>query len=269
VKVLGLTKPLVGVVHLPPLPGAPGFRGPFERVLARALADARAYLEQGMDGLLVENYGDLPFHAGPVPPETIASMAAAAREIRALGRFPLGVNVLRNDAVAALAVAVAAGADFIRVNVLAGTMLTDQGLVTGDAAGLMRRRADWGSSVAVWADLQVKHAVPLAPIDPAAAAADLKERALADALIVTGPRTGSPIDAAAWKRVRRAVPRGTWIAGSGIRADALEAYWDLADGFIVGSSLQREGRAGSPVVPARVRELVAARAARLARRRRA
>jgi hypothetical protein len=186
-------------------------------------------------------------------------MAVVAREVRALGRFPLGINVLRNDALAALAVAAAAEADFLRVNVLAGTVLTDQGLVTGPAAELMRRRALLAPAVRVWADIDVKHATPLAPVDPGLAARDLKERALADALIVTGRRTGGPIDAVAWGRMRQALPAGPWIAGSGVSSDTLETYWELADGFIVGSSLEARGRAGSPVEAPRVRALVAAR----------
>lgn len=258
-QVFGLEKPLIGVVHLDALPGAPRHGGSLERVIARALRDARAYLNGGMDGLLVENFGDAPFHAGPVPPETVAAMTAAARELRGLGRFPLGVNVLRNDAFAALAVALAAGADFIRVNVLAGAMVTDQGLITGPTAELMRRRAALGARVRVWADLRVKHAAPLAPRDPVDEARDLKERALADALIVTGARTGSPIDAAAWAALRRAVPAGPWVAGSGVSAESLETYWPLADAFLVGSALEQRGRAGCPVVDARVRALVARR----------
>jgi membrane complex biogenesis BtpA family protein len=259
VKIFGLMKPLIGVVHLPPLPGAPGYRSRMDALVDRALQDGRAYVGHGMDGLIVENFGDTPFFADYVPPETVAAMTVVSRELRQLGRFPLGINVLRNDAQAALAIAVATGADFIRVNVLCGTMLTDQGLITGPAAALLRKRANLGAPVAIWADLLVKHAVPLAPVDHAAAALDLRERGHADALIVTGPRTGAPIDAGAWKALRRAVPGGPWIAGSGVRAEALESYWDLADGFIVGSSLKGRGRAGARVAPARVRELVRAR----------
>jgi membrane complex biogenesis BtpA family protein len=259
VRVFGQTKPLIGVVHLPPLPGAPRHRGTMRALVERALRDARAYLDQGMDGLIIENYGDAPFHRDRVSPETIAAMAVVARDVRALGRFPLGIQVLRNDAGAALGIAVAAGADFVRVNVLAGAMVTDQGVIEGCAADLLRRRAALRARVAIWADLLVKHAAPLAPVDPAAAARDLRERALADALIVTGPRTGAAVDLEALRQLRRAAPGGPWIAGSGVRADTLADIWDLADGFIVGSSLEERGRAGSPVVPARVRDLVHAR----------
>ncbi|MFH1143436.1 MAG: BtpA/SgcQ family protein [Candidatus Eisenbacteria bacterium] len=258
-RLWGLTKPLIGVVHLQPLPGSPGYRGSLPAIVRRALRDAEAYLRGGMDALLVENYGDVPFFREAVPAETIAAMAAIAREIRRLGRFPLGVNVLRCDGLGALSVAMAAEAQFIRVNVFAGAMLTDQGLIQGRAADILRRRADLGASVQVWADLLVKHAVPLRETDPVAAAMDLKERALADGLIVTGSRTGQPADAALLSRLRESVGGVPWIVGSGVRRGELARYWHLADGFIVGTSLERGGRSGAAVDISRVRALVAER----------
>src|SRR5512140_2939594 len=110
-------KPLVGVVHLPPLPGSPRHAGgSLEPVLGFARKQALGLLEAGFDGLIVENYGDAPFFPGSVPPETTAALAVVAREVVALaGKAPVGVNALRNDARAALGVAVASGARFIRV----------------------------------------------------------------------------------------------------------------------------------------------------------
>lgn len=223
------------------------------------MRDASAYLDGGMDGLVVENFGDVPYFADTVPPETIAALTAVAREIRTLGRFPLGINVLRSDTAAALAIAVAAEADFIRANVLAGAMLTDQGIIQGRAAELMRMRGALGARVAVWADVLVKHAVPLGSRDPGEVARDLKERALADALIVTGSRTGSPIDAKLLGSLRRQVGRVHWIAGSGIAPDNLEQYWSLADGFLVATALEKGRQPGAAVDPERVRKLVRAK----------
>jgi membrane complex biogenesis BtpA family protein len=258
-QVLGFDKPLIGVVHLLPLPGSPRYAGSMERVIGRALSDAAEYRKGGIDALLVENYGDLPFLAGPLPPETIAALAVAAREVRALGDFPLGVNALRSDGPAALAVAVAARAQFVRVNVLAGAAVTDQGLVQGCAARLLRLRAALGAEIAIWADVQVKHAAPLVARDPIEDALDLRHRALADALIVTGPRTGAPLDAALLRRLRERLPDVPWIAGSGVSSENLGGLRDLADGFIVGTSLKQGRCTEAPVDRERVARLVAAR----------
>jgi hypothetical protein len=255
-QILGSDKPLVGVVHLLPLPGSPGYGGSMRPVIDRAVSDASAYLTGGIGALIVENYGDLPFLAGSLPPETIAALAVVAREVRALGDVMLGVNALRSDGPGALAVAVAAQAQFVRVNVLSGAAVTDQGLIQGCAAPLLRLRATLRAGVAIWADLQVKHAVPLVARDAIEEARDLQERARADALIVTGHRTGAPVDPKHLQHLRRELPGVPWIAGSGVSAANLGDLWTHADGFIVGTSLKRDGRTEAPVDVERVRALV-------------
>jgi hypothetical protein len=255
-QLLGTDRPLVGVVHLIPLPGSPGYGGSMERVIDRALADASAYLTGGIAALIVENFGDHPFLAGPLPAETIAALAVVTREVRALGDFALGVNALRSDGPGALAIATAAGASFVRVNVLTGAAVTDQGQIQGCAARLLRLRTSLRSEIAVWADLQVKHAVPLVARDALEEARDMHERGGADALIVTGPRTGAPVDRDRLRKLRRDLPGVPWIVGSGVSAANLGDLWDRADGFIVGTSLKRDGQTEAPVDLARVRALV-------------
>jgi membrane complex biogenesis BtpA family protein len=132
------------MIHLPALPGAPGFGGSMERVIERATTDARSLDEAGFDGLLVENYGDVPFFRGRVPSETVAAITAALVAIRGASRLPVGVNVLRNDPVSAVGIAAATGARFVRANVHTGSMWTDQGLIEGRAAETMRTRAALG-----------------------------------------------------------------------------------------------------------------------------
>ena len=265
-KVLGVHKPLIGVIHLLPLPGSPGYAGKMDRVVERALADARAYLKGGVGAFVVENYGDLPFHAGAAGPETVAALTAVAVELRQLGDLDLGVNVLRSDGPAAMAIAVAVGARFVRVNVLAGAMLTDQGIIQGCAAQVMRLRAVARARVQVWGDLLVKHAVPLAPMDAGEAARDLAERAQADAVILTGQQTGAAAAPGELLATRKALPRTPLVVGSGVSASNLERYWELADAFIVGPSLKKGARTTAAVDEGRVRRLVAARDA-LSRRR--
>ena len=250
--------PLIGMVHLGALPGAPGFAGDLDAVLAAAAADARALAEAGFDALLVENYGDAPFFADDVPKVTVAALTRAVAEVRRAVPLPVGVNVLRNDALAALSVAAVTGAAFVRVNVLTWSMSTDQGVITGKAAEVARLRSALGASVAVLADVFVKHAVPPAGLTLEQAAADTWERAGADGLIVTGSGTGQPTPLDRVARVKTAAPGAPVYAGSGVTAATVAEVLRLADGVIVGTALKRDGVTTAPVDPARARALVAA-----------
>jgi membrane complex biogenesis BtpA family protein len=251
---------VIGVVHLPPLPGAPGWDGDFAGLLNRARADLLALAEGGVDAVVIENFGDAPFRAEAVEPETIAAMARVIAELRPLTAVPLGVNVLRNDAAAALAIAaICAGPDsFIRVNVHSGAMLTDQGLITGRADRTIRRRRELGVAVAILADVLVKHAVPLGPLTIEDAARDAVERGFADALIVTGVGTGHATDLADVRRVRAALPDTPLLVGSGVNEANIADTFALADGAIIGTAFKSGGVTTNPVDPARVRRLVAA-----------
>ncbi len=255
--VFGLTRPLIGVVHLLPLPGAPGYRGSMTRVIDRALRDADTYLRSGFHGLIVENYGDAPYFRGRVPAETIAAQTRIATEIRNLGDVPLGINVLRSDGEAAMAIAVAARAEFVRINVFAGATVTDQGIIEGCAAEVMRLRARCRTKTAVWADLLVKHGAPLTPQSPAEQASDLVERSGADLLIVTGPSTGEAASTATLREARRAVRRIPFAVGSGITSRNLQDYWADADAFIVGTSVKKRGQTTAAPDAGRAKEMVA------------
>jgi membrane complex biogenesis BtpA family protein len=248
---------LIGVLHLPPLPGSPGWAGSITAVRDWALADAAAFLAGGADGLIVENFGDRPFHATAVPAETTAAMAVvAAAVVAAAGEIPVGINVLRNDGLAALAVAAAAGASFVRVNVLAGAMVTDQGLIEGCAADLLRRRRLLAAEgVAVFADVLVKHAHPLAPQPIAEAVEDTLQRAGAAAVIVSGVATGAPADPEDLRLARAAAAGAPVLVGSGCTPALAPTLAGLADGVIVASSLKHDGVLDRPVDPVRVRQL--------------
>ncbi|MEQ9401795.1 MAG: BtpA/SgcQ family protein [Longimicrobiales bacterium] len=247
---------LIGMVHLLPLPGAPRWAGSMEPVLDRARADARALSSGGMDAVLVENFLDVPFHGAEVPPETVAAMACAVAAVVAEVSIPVGVNVLRNDARAALAVATATGARFIRVNVHTGMMITDQGTLEGRAADTVRQRATLGVNVAILADVLVKHATPPAGLDPAAAARDTWHRGLADGLVVSGSGTGAATDPERVRGVKEAVPEAPVLVGSGVTAESVAGLLAVADGAIVGSALTRDGHAGSGVDQDAVARLV-------------
>jgi membrane complex biogenesis BtpA family protein len=250
---------VIGMVHLVPLPGSPRWAGSMRDVIAAALADARALIDGGVDALLVENFGDAPFTPGRVEPATVAAMSVVAAEVRReFPRTRLGLNVLKNDARAALGVAAAVGAEFIRVNVHAGAVLADQGVVQSDAYSTLRDRRLLGVDVAIVADVGGKHAVPLAPVETEQMARDLVHRGLADALVVSGAATGQTTPLGEVKRVRSAVPDVQLLIGSGVTAETAAELLSVADGLIVGTSVKRDGDVRQPVDRARVEKLVAA-----------
>ena len=251
-------KVLIGVVHLRPLPGSPRWGGDLKAVIDFAVADARAYERGGAHAIFIENFGDVPFTKASVGPETIAAMSAAGCAVRAAVKLPLGFNVLRNDARAALALCAACDGDFIRVNVHTGAMLTDQGLIEGDAFNTVRYRDRIRPGAQIFADVHVKHAVPLGDWTLEASAHDTMERGLADALIVSGVGTGQAADLADVERVRRACLKTKLLLGSGVNVKNVKDYLRFADGVIVGSSLKRAGKLANPVDPKRVAALVKA-----------
>lgn len=232
---------VIGMIHLPALPGAPGYAGDMEALARFAAEEAATLADAGVDGIMIENFHDAPFLKDTLPPETVAALtrcAFAARE--AAPGVPLGVNALRNAGREALGIALAVGATFIRVNVLVGAMVTDQGLIEGCAAELIRVRAALGAKIAILADLAVKHATPLAPLDRVQTARDSVYRARADGLIISGTGTGAPTDPAVIAQVRAAVPGVPVFVGSGATAESLQSF--DAHGFIVGTALKRDGR---------------------------
>ncbi len=251
-------KTLIGVVHLRPLPGSPRWRGDLEAVIDFAVRDARAYERGGAQALFVENFGDVPFTKGSVAPETIAAMAAAGRAIRQAVMLPIGFNVLRNDARAALALCAVCGGAFIRVNVHTGAMLTDQGLIEGNAYDTLRYRRRVCPPAQIFADVHVKHAVPLGNWTIEDAARDTVERGLADALIVSGAGTGLAAQLADVERVRRTCPATKILLGSGVTLANARDFLPAADGFIVASSLKLNGTLSNPVDAKRVAALARA-----------
>ncbi len=249
---------LIGMVHLPALPGAAGAAMAFEEIVARAAGEARLLAEHGFDAVLVENFGDAPFRADRVEPHTVAALAVILHEVRRAVRVPVGVNVLRNDAMAGVALMAVAGASFLRVNVFVGVYATDQGILEGRAPDVLRYRASLGGRGAILADVHVKHAEPLSCRDLAMAAEEAAYRGRADALIVTGPTTGRAAASEDIRIVKQSVPDKPVYVGSGVTAESVRVLLDAADGVIVGSALKHDGRAGSPLDPRRVEAFVRA-----------
>lgn len=253
-----ISKPIIGMLHLPALPGAPKASMALEEVIEFVLADAQVLVQGGCHALMLENFGDVPFFPGSVPPTVAALMTRLACEVKRSCALPLGINVLRNDGMTALAVAVAAGADFIRVNVLTGARVTDQGLIQGIAHELLReRRLLNAEHIAILADVDVKHSAPLASRPLAAEVEDTLKRGLADGVIVSGSGTGAKVSVEQLRAVKQAAGAAPVLIGSGASGDTLEDYWPHADGFIVGSAFKRGGTVSGAVDGARVADFVA------------
>ncbi len=255
-RLFGTSKPLIGMVHLLPLPGSPRYGGQLAAVEERAQKDVEALVGAGFDAVLVENFGDMPFYPDQVPVEAVAALTAICVKIRERTALPVGVNVLRNDARAAMAVAVAAGAQFIRVNVHTGAVVSDQGLLSGRAHETLRLRRSLQADVAIFADVAVKHSYPPAQIDLTELAADAVERGLADAVIVTGRRTGEVVAAEDLVQIREVLPQVPVLVGSGVSAANVQEVLSIADGAIVGTAIKLAGRTDNPVDPQRARDLI-------------
>jgi uncharacterized protein len=243
---------LIVVVHLLPLPGSPRWGENFQQVIRSALDDARACEDGGADAIVIENFGDVPFGKGAVAPETVAAMAAVGAAVREAVELPIGFNVLRNDGHAALALCAACGGDFIRINVLSGAMITDQGVIEGSAFTVTRLRRQLAPGAKILADVQIKHAAPLGIVPIEIAARDTVERGLADALVISGTGTGEATSLEDVRRVRSACPYSPILVGSGVTEVNGASYLEFADGVIVGTSVKRDGKVSNPIEVNRV-----------------
>ncbi|MDZ7361084.1 MAG: BtpA/SgcQ family protein [candidate division KSB1 bacterium] len=249
--------PLIGMLHLPPLPGSPNYTGTMQHILDAAQQDAQVLLEAGFAGLIIENLGDAPYYPDHAPAETVAAMSVVAAHVRRQTKLPVGVNVLRNDAQSAMAIAAAADLQFIRVNVLIGTSVTDQGLISGQAHLVARKRQQLhAENVLIFADLRVKHAAPLVERELAQEIDDLFERALADAIIISGTGSGKPIDFDFLREVKKLAADRPVLIGSGLNLENAKASLAVADGAIVGSSIKIDGKIHNRVDEKRGRRLM-------------
>lgn len=254
------SKPVIGCIHLAPLPGAPRYRkGGMDVVYERALKETEIYAEQQVDGLIVENFNDAPFYPDHLPSETVAALAAVTRDIVRRVDMPVGVNALRNDGPAAVAIAAASGAAFVRVNVHLGAVVADQGLIQGNAhATLRQRRALEADDICILADVRVKHANPIVQQSLSDEAQELTLRGQADALVVSGAFTGAPAAVEDMQTIQ-AASNLPLVLGSGAQPERLAEILPHLDALIVGSYFKVEGKATHPVDAERVKRFMDAR----------
>ena len=257
-QVFKTPNPVIGVVHLLPLPTSPRWGGSLKAVIDRAEQEATALAAGGVDGMIVENFFDAPFPKDQVDPAVVSAMTVVVQRLMNLVMLPIGLNVLRNDARSALAIASCVQAQFIRVNVWTGIMATDQGLIEGRAHELMRYRRELGSDVKIMADVLVKHARPLGSVNLTTAVQDTIERGLADAVILSGWATGNPTSREDLELARAAANGTPVLIGSGADWENIPELMQAADGVIVSSSLKRQGKRDNPIDPIRVSRFVEA-----------
>jgi len=255
-QIFSTSNPIIGVVHLLPLPSSPRWGGNLSAVIDRAEQEATALAAGGVDGIIVENFFDAPFAKDRVDPAAIAAMSLIVQRLMNLVAIPIGINVLRNDAKSAMAIAACTQAQFIRVNILTGAMAADQGIIEGQANQLLRYRRELGCEVAIFADVLVKHAHPLSTPNLTTAVMETIERGLADSVILSGGTTGSPPNFEDLELAHAAAGNTPVLIGSGATWENIPQLLKAADGVIVASSLKRHGQIGEPIDPIRVQSFV-------------
>lgn len=246
------SKPLIGCIHLLALPGSPLYGGSMDQVIETAMKESEIFKKYKLDGLIIENFRDIPFYPAQLPPETIAAMSVVAKKVIENFTGSVGINALRNDAKSAMAIAVASGARFIRVNVHTGAAVTDQGVIEGKAFETLRLRKQLETDIKIFADVHVKHASPLGNRNIALEATDAVERGMAETLIVSGSGTGHETALEDLKKVKQSVQAPVFI-GSGTTPENQAELMELADGFIVGSYFKKGGKANNLVDEERVK----------------
>jgi membrane complex biogenesis BtpA family protein len=259
-KLFKTKHPIIGMVHLPPLPGAPGWSGDFSKLETFALQDTQALVLGGVDGIIFENFGDAPFTRHQVGSLTVSSMTRVILHCLNNIEVPFGVNVLRNDWRSALSIAAVTGGAFIRANILSGAYLTEQGVIEGEGYSCMRFRYDlastFGRMIAIFADAHSKHAQPLLEQTLDNAIKDLTERTGVDAVIITGSRSGAPTKLSEVKLASKIAGKSLVIVGSGVNPKNLQDFLPYCQGFIVGSYFKKNGKIDAPVDIERVKGLI-------------
>ena len=255
----GSGKPVIGMIHVGALPGTPANRHTVAELEAQALTECRTFRDGGVHAIGIENMHDVPYLRGSVGPEITAAMTIIARAVKAESGLPCGIQILAGANHEALAVAHAASLDFVRVEGYGFAHVADEGIIQSSAASLLRyRKAIGAERVQVWADVKKKHSSHAITADVSigetAAAVEFMR---ADAVIVSGAATGEPTSETDLSSVKQQCRLPLYV-GSGITADNLASYYSLADGFIVGTYLKRDGRWTEPVDPRRVERMMSA-----------
>lgn len=256
-KLFSNPKPIIGVIHVAALPGAPMNSLPVNEIIAQAVRESAIYRDGAVDGIIIENMHDTPYLRGSVGPEIVAAMSIIGHGVKNESRLPVGVQILAGANIEAMAVAHAAGLDFIRAEAYAFAHVADEGVIQSSAAQLLRYRKMIGADrVQVWTDVKKKHSSHAITADISlGATAEAVEFMRADAVIVTGSVTG---EAPKIEEVKEAKGhcRLPALLGSGIDANNISDFYQAADGFIIGTYFKTDGNWMNPVDGERVRKLM-------------
>jgi membrane complex biogenesis BtpA family protein len=250
-------KPVIGMIHLPALPGtAAGKEACFKDLSEYALRELEVLQQGGVDGVIVENFWDLPYFPGKVPPITIASVAALAGLVINKASIPVGVNVLYNDFEAEIAIARSINAAFIRAEVFVDPAISETGIIPASAPDLIRLRAALNAEdVAILADVHGKNTNVLWSRSINESAIDAEKRGLADAIVVTGAGTGKSASIDDLRQTKEVISLPL-LAGSGVKPESLSDILSVCDGAIVGSFFKQNGKIEAPTDLDRVKELM-------------
>jgi membrane complex biogenesis BtpA family protein len=235
-------KPIIGVIHVGALPGTPANHQTVDEITAQAVAEATIYRDCGIDGMIIENMHDVPYLRGEAGPEIVAAMAVIGRAVKTESRLPVGIQILAGANIEAMAVAHAAGLDFIRAEGYVFAHVADEGLIESSAAKLLRYRKMIGADrVEVWADVKKKHSSHVITSDISlGATAEAVEFMQGDAAIVTGNVTGDAPKMEDVMEVKKH-SRLPVLLGSGVDVNNIAGFYEVADGFIVGSYFKADG----------------------------
>ena len=248
---------IYGVVHLKPLPGSSGNYLSLDEIIESAQEDVNNLIFGGIDGIIIENFGDTPFVKDDISKRTLASFTTVVENLEYDRDIKVGINVLRNDGIAALSIAEATKADFVRINVLNNVMMyTDQGMIEGKAHEIAQFKNSLNKEIEIYADVFVKHAVPPEGSKIENHTEELIHRAGADIVIVTGDGTGHEINIEDLNKVRDIVPQGKLAIGSGVNEENIEQYVDLADILIIGTSFKVDNDVSKRVDQRSVEQLI-------------
>jgi len=247
---------IYGVIHLKGLPGSTSNIFSIDKIVKLAQNDIDTLTAGGIDGLIIENFGDAPFVKDNLSKRSLVSFATVVSNLDIDKKLDVGINVLRNDGISALSIAEATDADFVRINVLNNIMYTDQGIIEGKSYDISQFRNTLSKEIKVFADVFVKHATPPYGAKIENHTKELLERAGADVVIVSGDGTGEETNIEDLQRIRDIVPLGKLAIGSGLNEDNIKKYVDISDIGIIGTDFKLDGILNNPVDLNRVKNLI-------------
>ncbi len=232
----GLRKPVIGMIHLRPLPGSAGYDGGgLGPVLEQAMCDGHLLDEAGVDAILIQNTGDLPATSDGGP-ETVAYMAMIGTQVAREIKTPLGVNILANGAETALAVAHAIGARFVRAKVYVGAVVGIGGIIQSNAQRVLDFRRRLGAEIEIAADVYDRTSRPLGDLPIEEAAHQARFHGRANALIITGANVDDSLERL--RRVKAAVPDAPIYCGGGTTPANIAQFFEACDGVVVGNAVK-------------------------------